>query len=359
MNKGTVKWFNNQKGYGFITAEDGHDVFVHRRIPSIVIHSPVWVTRISSSKRSVSRLKRESARNTISCSDSRTGLKPSETKALRICSRFLRRLPISCRRMKPNLGYRAERSTTATISTCPRVEWTRAEKVSEGVSTEVFVSSISAMIIRYRTQSAIKYFTERIRYFMVVIVFIRLNFLSVSDTEARAGVLRPYFGFFVSPPLPGDRIGHFLHQPLGGGRSAADTDGFGSFEPFGTQLRSLFDVIAAGIGPATHFEKDPAVARLAAADEDNYVESPCELLEVTFAIGYLAADRVVGEDLRRVGGPAAHPVAQGLALGTASHAIGTSKALALGEIQAAMSSLAIAVTGILTVIVGPIVAGFY
>ena len=53
------------------------------------------------------------------------------------------------------------------------------------------------------------------------------------------------------------------------------------------------------------------------------------------------------------------PVAKGLAMGTASHAIGTSKALELGEIQAAMSSLAIAVTGILTVIVGPIVAGFY
>ncbi len=29
MNKGTVKWFNNQKGYGFITGEDGKDVFVH------------------------------------------------------------------------------------------------------------------------------------------------------------------------------------------------------------------------------------------------------------------------------------------------------------------------------------------
>ena len=29
MNKGTVKWFNNQKGYGFISDEEGNDVFVH------------------------------------------------------------------------------------------------------------------------------------------------------------------------------------------------------------------------------------------------------------------------------------------------------------------------------------------
>ena len=29
MAKGTVKWFNESKGFGFITREDGTDVFVH------------------------------------------------------------------------------------------------------------------------------------------------------------------------------------------------------------------------------------------------------------------------------------------------------------------------------------------
>lgn len=44
------------------------------------------------------------------------------------------------------------------------------------------------------------------------------------------------------------------------------------------------------------------------------------------------------------------PIAKGLALGTASHAIGTAKAMELGEVEGAMSSLAIAVAGLMTVV---------
>lgn len=53
------------------------------------------------------------------------------------------------------------------------------------------------------------------------------------------------------------------------------------------------------------------------------------------------------------------PIAKGLALGTSSHAIGTAKALEMGEVEGAMSSLAIAVAGLLTVIGSSVFAGFY
>lgn len=51
------------------------------------------------------------------------------------------------------------------------------------------------------------------------------------------------------------------------------------------------------------------------------------------------------------------PIARGLALGTASHAIGTAKAMELGEVEGAMSSLAIAVAGIITVVGASAFAG--
>ncbi|MCD2348381.1 LrgB family protein [Clostridium guangxiense] len=49
------------------------------------------------------------------------------------------------------------------------------------------------------------------------------------------------------------------------------------------------------------------------------------------------------------------PVAMGIAMGTSSHAIGTTKAIEIGETQGAMSSLSIGVAGLITVIVAPII----
>lgn len=50
------------------------------------------------------------------------------------------------------------------------------------------------------------------------------------------------------------------------------------------------------------------------------------------------------------------PIAKGVGIGTSSHAVGTSKALEMGEVEGAMSGLSIAVAGILTAVLCPVVA---
>jgi len=50
------------------------------------------------------------------------------------------------------------------------------------------------------------------------------------------------------------------------------------------------------------------------------------------------------------------PIARGLAIGTASHALGTTRAMEFGEIEGAMSSLSIVVAGFMTVVVAPVFA---
>ena len=49
-----------------------------------------------------------------------------------------------------------------------------------------------------------------------------------------------------------------------------------------------------------------------------------------------------------------HKVAQGIAIGTASHALGTTRAMEMGEVQGAMSSLSIGVAGLFTAVVAPL-----
>ena len=53
------------------------------------------------------------------------------------------------------------------------------------------------------------------------------------------------------------------------------------------------------------------------------------------------------------------PIARGLAIGSASHAMGTAKAIEMGEIEGAMSSLSIAVAGVMTVVGSSIFSYFY
>lgn len=52
------------------------------------------------------------------------------------------------------------------------------------------------------------------------------------------------------------------------------------------------------------------------------------------------------------------PIAKGIGIGSASHAIGTAKAMELGEVEGAMSSLSIAVAGLLTVAGASVFANF-
>ena len=52
------------------------------------------------------------------------------------------------------------------------------------------------------------------------------------------------------------------------------------------------------------------------------------------------------------------PVARGVAIGTGSHAVGTAKALQMGPVEGAVSSLSIAVAGVLTAVICPLLANF-
>lgn len=49
-----------------------------------------------------------------------------------------------------------------------------------------------------------------------------------------------------------------------------------------------------------------------------------------------------------------HPIAEGISLGTAAHAVGTSTAVQMGELQGAMASLALVITGLMTVVAAPL-----
>ena len=83
-----------------------------------------------------------------------------------------------------------------------------------------------------------------------------------------------------------------------------------------------------------------------------YVTITVEVIIITGIIG-----NVMAETVCRVF-KIEEPVAKGIAIGSSAHALGTARALEMGEIEGAMSSLSIAVAGILTVIAAPVFANF-
>lgn len=83
------------------------------------------------------------------------------------------------------------------------------------------------------------------------------------------------------------------------------------------------------------------------------VEISVAVIIVTGILGNMIAEQVCR--LFRI----TAPVAKGIGIGSASHAIGTSKAMEIGELEGAMSSLSIAVSGVLTVAIASIFASLY
>ena len=84
-----------------------------------------------------------------------------------------------------------------------------------------------------------------------------------------------------------------------------------------------------------------------------YVAITVAVIIMTVFIGNIIADPVC-----RLFG-ITDPVAKGIGIGSASHAIGTAKAMEIGEIEGAMSGLSIAVSGVLTVFAATVFSCFY
>lgn len=81
-----------------------------------------------------------------------------------------------------------------------------------------------------------------------------------------------------------------------------------------------------------------------------YISVTVVVIVVTGVLGNIFAEQAL--KIMRI----KEPIARGIAIGSASHAVGTAKAMELGPIEGAMSSLSIVVSGILTVIGAPFFA---
>lgn len=94
-----------------------------------------------------------------------------------------------------------------------------------------------------------------------------------------------------------------------------------------------------------------AIGMGVAEELGGYVTITVAVIVITGVLG-----NILGDTVCKVFG-IREPIAKGLALGTSAHAIGTAKAMEMGEVEGAMSSLSIAVSGALTVAAASFFAG--
>lgn len=87
-----------------------------------------------------------------------------------------------------------------------------------------------------------------------------------------------------------------------------------------------------------------AIGMGVAEELDGYVTITVAAIVTTGVLGNILAEPIL--KLFRI----TEPIAKGVALGSSAHAIGTAKAMELGDVEGAMSSLSIAVAGLLTVV---------
>ncbi|MBQ8165906.1 MAG: LrgB family protein, partial [Lachnospiraceae bacterium] len=94
-----------------------------------------------------------------------------------------------------------------------------------------------------------------------------------------------------------------------------------------------------------------AIGMVLSEETGGVVNITVAMIVITGNTGYLLAETII--KIFKI----KSPVAKGIAIGSSAHVLGTSKAVELGDVEGAMSGLAVAVAGIVTVIVVPILLG--
>lgn len=94
-----------------------------------------------------------------------------------------------------------------------------------------------------------------------------------------------------------------------------------------------------------------AIGMVLSEETGGVVNITVAMIVITGNTGYLLAETIIRIFKIK------SPVAKGIAIGSSAHVLGTSKAVELGDVEGAMSGLAVAVAGIVTVVVVPIILG--